>query len=162
MLLKSLMVQCCMRGNLSICPGFRGSTPAGSGILIAALITADTPPDQVYQACRKKRFALVTSLWQLEEFRRASRYKKVRKFLKSTDAGNLVNGLKRHATVLNELPEVNLSRDPQDNPVLAMAIAGKADYLVSGDRRGLLSLKRVGATRIVTAAEFLKILKKKR
>ena len=31
-----------------------------------------------------------------------------------------------------------------------------------GDRRGLLSLKRVGVTRIVTVAEFLKILKKKR
>jgi len=61
--------------------------------------------------------------------------------------------------VLTELPEVDLSRDPQDNPVIAMAIAGRADYLVTGDRRGLLSLKRVGATRIVTAAEFLKILK---
>ena len=61
--------------------------------------------------------------------------------------------------MLTELPEVDLSRDPQDNPVIAMAIAGRADYLVTGDRRGLLSLKRVGATRIVTAAEFLKILK---
>ena len=58
-----------------------------------------------------------------------------------------------------EFPEVDPSRDPQDNPVIAMAIAGRADYLVTGDRRGLLSLKRVGATRIVTAAEFLKILK---
>ena len=57
---------------------------------------------------------------------------------------------------------MDLSQDPQDNPVLAMAIAGEADYLVTGDRRGLLSLKRVGTTRIVTAAEFLKILKKKR
>lgn len=133
-----------------------------TGILIAALITAGTPPDQVYQAWRKKRFALVTSLWQLEEFRRASRYKKVRKFLKPTEAGDLVNGLKHHATVLTELPEVDLSRDPQDNPVLAMAIAGKTDYLVTGDRRGLLSLKRVSITRIVTAAEFLRILKKKR
>ena len=133
-----------------------------TGILIAVLITADTPPDQVYQAWRKKRFALVTSVWQLGEFRRASRYERVKKFLKPTEAGNLVNGLKRHATVLKELPDVDLSQDPQDNPVLAMAIAGKADYLVTGDRRGLLSLKRVGATRIVTAAEFLKILKKKR
>ncbi|HJX17184.1 MAG TPA: putative toxin-antitoxin system toxin component, PIN family [Acidiferrobacterales bacterium] len=133
-----------------------------TGILIAALITADTSPDQVYQAWRKKRFTLVTSVWQLGEFRRASRYERVKKFLKPTEAGNLVNGLKRHATVLTELPDVDLSRDPQDNPVLAMAIAGEADYLVTGDRRGLLSLKRVGATRIVTAAEFLKILKKKR
>jgi uncharacterized protein len=133
-----------------------------TGILIAALITADTPPDQVYQAWRKKRFTLVTSVWQLGEFRRASRYERVKKFLKPTEAGNLVNGLKRHATVLQELPDVDLSRDPQDNPVLAMAIAGKANYLVTGDRRGLLSLKRVDATRIVTAAEFLKTLKKQR
>jgi uncharacterized protein len=133
-----------------------------TGILIATLITADTPPDQVYQAWRKKRFTLVTSVWQLGEFRRASRYDRVKKFLKPTEAGNLVNGLKRHATVLKELPDVDLSQDPQDNPVLAMAIAGEADYLVTGDRRGLLSLKRVGATRIVTAAEFLKVLKKKR
>ena len=122
-----------------------------TSILIAALITADTPPDQVYQAWRKKRFTLITSAWQLDEFRRASRYEKVRKFLKPTEAGNLVNGLKRHATVLKQLPDVDLSRDPQDNPVLAMAIAGKADYIVTGDRRGLLALKehrsRIGPRR---------------
>jgi hypothetical protein len=132
-----------------------------TGILIAALITADTPPDQFYQAWRKKRFMLITSAWQLEEFRRASRYERVKKFLKPTEAGNLVNGLKRHATVLAELPEVDLSRDPQDNPVIAMAVAGQADYLVTGDRRGLLSLKRAGNTRIVTPAEFLRILKRR-
>lgn len=132
-----------------------------TGILIAALITADTTPDQVYQAWRKKRFTLITSVWQLGEFRRASRYERVKKFVNPAEAGNLINGLKRHAIVLTELPEVDLSRDPQDNPVLAMAIAGEADYLVTGDRRGLLSLKRVGATRIVTAAEFLKMLKKR-
>ena len=132
-----------------------------TGILIAALITADTPPDQVYQAWRKKRFTLITSTWQIEEFRRASRYEKIKKFLRPTEAGNLVNGLKRHATVLTELPDVDLSRDPRDNPVIAMAIGSKADYLVTGDRRGLLTLKRVGVTRIVTARDFLGILKKR-
>ena len=132
-----------------------------TSILIAALITADTPPDRVYQAWRKKRFTLITSAWQLEEFHRASRYERVKKFLKPAEAGNLVNGLRRHASLLTELPEVDLSQDPQDNPVIAMAIAGQADYLVTGDRRGLLSLKRVGGTRIVTAREFLKILNKR-
>ena len=92
-----------------------------TGIPIAALITADTPPDQIYQAWRKKRFMLVTSLWQLGEFRRASRYDRVKKFLKPIEAGNLVNGLKRHATVLKELPDVDMSQDPQDNPVLAIS-----------------------------------------
>ena len=83
-----------------------------TGILIAALITADTSPDRVYQAWRKKRFTLITSVWQIEEFRRASRYERVRKFLRPAEAGNLVNDLKRHATVLKELPDVDLSRDP--------------------------------------------------
>ncbi len=32
-----------------------------TGILIAALITRDTPPDRIYQAWRKQRFELVTS-----------------------------------------------------------------------------------------------------
>ncbi|MHB8622056.1 MAG: PIN domain-containing protein [Sulfuricaulis sp.] len=101
-------------------------------------------------------------VWQPGEFRRASRYERVRIFLKPSEAGNLVNGLGRHAMVLTKQSDVDLSRDPQDIPVLAMAIAGKADYLVTGDRRGLLSFRRVDATRIVTAAEFLKIQKKKK
>jgi len=45
-----------------------------TGILIVALITVDTPPDKIFQAWKKKRFELFTSEWQLEEFRRVSRY----------------------------------------------------------------------------------------
>lgn len=132
-----------------------------TGILIGALITTGTPPDQIYQAWRRKRFVLVTSHWQLEEFRRASRYEKLSKFIRPVDAGNLVGGLRREALVLSKLPKVDLSKDSEDNPVLAMAIASEAEYLVSGDRRGLLALKKVGGTRIVTAREFLKIMQKR-
>lgn len=72
------------------------------------------------------------------------------------------NGLKGHVTVLKATLEVDPSRDPNDKPMLAMTIACKADHLVTGDRRGLLPLKRMGAARIVTAAELLTILRKKR
>ena len=133
-----------------------------TGILIAALITAGTSPDRIYQAWRKKRFLLISSRWQLDEFRRASRYEKLKRFIKPTEAGNLISGLKREALILEKLPEVDLSKDPADNPVLAMALAGNADYLVSGDRRGLLVLKKIGSTRIVTAQEFLKVLQRRR
>ena len=133
-----------------------------TGIMIAALITKDTPPDRIYQAWRKRRFELVTSEWQLEEFRRVSRYPKLRKYLQPIEAGNLVNGLRHQALLLGDLPDVELSADPDDNPLLAMAmaIAGEADYLVSGDKRDVLSLKNVGKTRIITARRFLTILQK--
>ncbi|MEA3292057.1 MAG: putative toxin-antitoxin system toxin component, PIN family [Pseudomonadota bacterium] len=129
-----------------------------TGILIAALISPGAPPDLIYQAWRKNRFELISSEWQLTEFRRVSRYNKLRRFLKPTEAGTLVNGLRRQAIVLDELPEIDLSPDPDDNPVLAMAHAGAADYLVTGDKRDLLALKFAGTTRIVSAREFLGIL----
>ena len=126
-----------------------------TGILIAALITTDSPPSLIYQAWRKKRFELVTSEWQLGEFRRVSRYSKLRRFLKPAEAGNLVNGLRRQATVLEDLPTVELSPDPNDNPVLAMAKASKAQYLVTGDKRDLLALGSIDETRIVTARQLI-------
>lgn len=129
-----------------------------TGVLIATLITSDTPPDLVYQAWRKKRFELVTSEWQLAEFRRVSRHPKLRRFLRPSEAGNLVNGLRQRALVIKRLPEVELSPDPNDNPLLATALAGKADFLVTGDKRGLLALKKVERTRILTARQFLKTL----
>jgi putative PIN family toxin of toxin-antitoxin system len=131
-----------------------------TGILIAALITKDTPPDRIYQAWRKRRFELVTSQWQLDEFRRVSRYPKLRKYLQPIEAGNLVNGLRHQAQFLEELPDVDLSEDPDDNPLLAMAIAGEVDYLVSGDKRDVLAVKKVGKASIVTARRFLTILQK--
>jgi putative PIN family toxin of toxin-antitoxin system len=129
-----------------------------TGILIAALITSGTPPDLVYRAWRKKRFELITSVWQLEEFRRVSRYPKLRKHLNPADAGTLINGLRRQATILDELPAVDLSPDPNDNPVLAMALAADADYLVTGDRRDLLALGTIGSTRILSARQFVEEL----
>ena len=129
-----------------------------TGILIAALITVDTPPDKIYQAWRKKRFELISSEWQLEEFRRVSRYPKLKLYIKPAEAGHMVNGLRQRAIVLESLPTVDLCNDLDDNPVLAMALESKADYLVTGDKRDLLSMKSVGETPILSAAAFLEHL----
>lgn len=126
-----------------------------TGILIAALITSGTPPDAIYRAWRKKRFELFTSEWQLEELRRVSRYPKLRTYLKSAEAGNLISGLRREAIVITQIPTVDLSPDPDDNPVLAMTLASHVDILVTGDRRDLLALERVGSTRILSARQFV-------
>ena len=129
-----------------------------TGILIAALITKGTPPDQLYQMWRRKRFTLITSKWQLGEFWRASHYRKLQNYLKPHEAGALVQGLRTRAVVLAELPEVNICRDPDDNPLLAMDQVGEADYLVTGDKRDLLSLKKYRGSPIATARALVDIL----
>lgn len=57
----------------------------------------------------------------------------------------------------NPLPETPECRDPFDLPFLQLAVAGKADYLVSGDQ-DLLSLAGQFACPIITADQFIKTL----
>jgi predicted nucleic acid-binding protein len=51
-------------------------------------------------------------------------------------------------------------RDPKDEHILAAALAGKADYLVTGDDDLLMHQgdPRLGALQIVTASQFLSML----
>ena len=56
--------------------------------------------------------------------------------------------------MVERLPVINLSPDPHDDFLLAIAQAGKAHYLVSGDKSGLLSLGKLGNTKIVTAGKM--------
>jgi uncharacterized protein len=125
-----------------------------TGILISSLILPDTPPERIYRLWRDKRFTLLTSEWQLGEFRRVSRYPKVARYFAPYRAGTLLNLLSTEAQVVTDLPSVNLSPDPDDNPLLAIAITGKADYLVSGDKQHLLTLQVPDLT-ITTATQFL-------
>ena len=60
--------------------------------------------------------------------------------------------------VLDKLPTITRSQDPADNFLLAMAEAGAADYLVTGDKRDVLSLKTHGTTHVVNATDMLKVL----
>jgi uncharacterized protein len=71
--------------------------------------------------------------------------------------GRLINLLRDKAIVLKELPEVAYSPDPDDNPILAAAIAAQAQYVVSGDKKHLLSLKAVKGIPVITACEFVEL-----
>ena len=74
-------------------------------------------------------------------------------------AGRLVNQLKRLAVDIAPLPPVQRSPDPNDDFLLALAEAGAADFLVSGDKNGLLSLRKHKATKIVSPNSFAALLR---
>lgn len=130
-----------------------------TNILIAALITRGTPPDQMYKAWRDGQFTLITSELQIEEIRRVTRRDGIRFRIHPAEAGRLVNDLRRLAATIENLPTIDISPDPYDNFLLAMAQAGQADVLVTGDKRDLLALTRHQRTHILTAREALVFLK---
>lgn len=128
-----------------------------TNVLLGALISPYGPPDVIYRAWRAGRFELVTSIVQLDELRRVSRYPKLKTILPAHRIGAMVNNMQR-AIVLDTLPvlpEGVESRDPNDAFLLAMALAGDADYLVTGDRHsGLLQRGSIGRARIVIPTVF--------
>lgn len=125
-----------------------------TNILFSALISPHGTPDAIYRAWRTARFELVTSRVQLDEIRRASRYPKLQAVLQPAKVGMMINNLQR-AIVLDRLSRHFEAADPGDAFLLAVADAGQADYLVTGDRRaGLLQRGHLGRTRILTPAAF--------
>ena len=67
----------------------------------------------------------------------------------------MCNELRHLAMLVAKLPAVEVSRDPADNFLLAMAQLGEADFLVTGDKRDLLSLRAFRRTKIVTASRII-------
>lgn len=134
-----------------------------SNVLFSALISPVGAPDKIYRAWRESRFELITSKVQLDELRRVSRYPKFKQLLSPHRIGTMINDLHR-AIVLELMPEdpplIELL-DPNDAFLYSMAIAGKVNYLVTGDRRaGLLELGNAGKARIVTPSDFCNVVLK--
>ena len=126
-----------------------------TNILVSALLAGTSLPAQLIVLWRQGRFDLLTAAEQLDELRRVTRYPKIRERLAPALAGRLVNDLRTLSVVVDKLPTVDVSRDPDDNYLLAIAMAGSADFLLTGDKRDLLSLERHGSTRILTVRAFL-------
>jgi len=82
----------------------------------------------------------------------------VAELIKPHKAGRLVNQIRKLAEDVVTLPLVQRSPDPEDDFLLALAEAGQADYLVTGDKSGLLTLGTHKVTRIVSAREFAALL----
>jgi len=128
-----------------------------SNILFSALISSVGPPHRIYVAWRSKKFELATCSIQIEEMRRASRYTKLRDILTPREVGRLINDL-HGALQIDVLARDHETADPDDAWLLALADKSRAEYLVTGDKRaGLLSRRRIGPTRIMTATAFCRV-----
>lgn len=126
-----------------------------TNILIGALITEGTPPDRLYRAWLRGEIELVTSTAQMAELADVLARPRLQEFLDADEAAAIVENLGTRALILDDLLDVNLSPDSKDNPILATAITGKVDLIVSGDKKHVLALGEVEDIPVVTAREAL-------
>ncbi len=125
-----------------------------TNILVSTLLIQTGNPAAIYRAWQEGKFHLLTCAEQLDELRATLRKPVIAERIKPYKAGGLVNEMKKLAENVAELPRVRRSPDPTDDFLLALSEAGIADYLVTGDKRGLLAPERHKDTRIVSARTF--------
>ncbi len=129
-----------------------------TNILLSALIRRDSVPGRILEAWFDDHFVLLTHALQLEELRTVTRRPQIRSLIRPAEAGRLVNQLRVDADLLTELPHTRRSDDPADDFLLAVCDGGKADYLITGDKAGLLNLGSHYGTVILTARAFLDVI----
>jgi putative PIN family toxin of toxin-antitoxin system len=129
-----------------------------TNILISALIAPAGKPDAIYRAWLEGKFTLLTCPAHVDELRATLQKPRIAERIKPHRAGRLVNEIKDLAEHIAELPDVKRSSDPDDDYLLALAEAGQADYLVTGDKSGLLGLGRHKSAKIITAREFAELI----
>lgn len=128
--------------------------------LLVSYLLVHRPPlaTLVDEYLAQENFAFVTAPELLAELERVLRYPRLQRYYDAPQRDRfvaLVAALSEVVELPTNIPAI--SRDPDDDRVIACAVVGRADVIVSGDK-DLLTLKQVGRIPILTAAEFLERL----
>ncbi|MGA7538928.1 MAG: putative toxin-antitoxin system toxin component, PIN family [Steroidobacteraceae bacterium] len=116
------------------------------------------PPRRLLDLARERKVSLYTSVTLLAELAEVIARDKFAKRVRAAglSAAELVQDYEHLAEVVTpEALPAPVSRDPDDDHVLACALAAKAEIIVSGDKRHLLVLTEYQGIPIRTASDAL-------
>ena len=130
-----------------------------TNVLVSAFLWQGTP-GRLVELAGEKECRIFTSRILLDELSEVLHRKKLAKQVQATGltAAQMLLNFRRLATVMtaHRLAQ-QVSRDADDDAVLACALAAQAELIISGDA-DLLVLKQFQNVRIVTAARAVKII----
>jgi len=132
-----------------------------TNVIVSGAITEKGTPFQLLRAWRAREWNLIISPYILGEVRRVLNSPKIAPVYALTyqDITDLIQLFQSRAVVVRgTLTIPRISRDCEDDHILACAKEGEADYIVSGDQ-DLLSLERYQGVPIVTPAAFAVFLR---
>jgi putative PIN family toxin of toxin-antitoxin system len=132
-----------------------------TNLLVSYLLTHRPPiATLIDQHLVRDSFVLVTAPELLAELDRVLAYPKLQQYYTEEDRRRFV-ALVMALSEIVDLPETipHICRDPGDDQVIACAVVGEADVIVSGDE-DLLALGHVSNILILTAKQFLEMLER--
>ena len=101
------------------------------------------------------KIGMLFSREHFEELETTAKRRKFRRYFDTEQVETLLQVLVEIVEIVDVRSVVEICRDPKGNFLLALAQDGNADYLITGDH-DLLTLKKLGKTKIVTLKDFEK------
>lgn len=133
-----------------------------SSVLVSAFIAPRSELMLVLRLPLRGRYRLVLSEEILTETARSLLTKdSVRRYAAylDEDVHGYLAWLLSVAELVDDVPELSVvPGDPEDDMVVATAVAAEADYLVTGDRRHLLPMKEYRGIPFIAPRHFLDLL----
>jgi uncharacterized protein len=133
-----------------------------TNVIVSGLIRPEGPPGRILSRLLDEAFVLVLSPSMVDELRRSIRRPRARKYIRLSEE-ELEGRLAQLETLADPVEEKLASkvaiRDPDDLMILAAAVEGRADYVVTGDD-DLLTLDEHQGIAIVTPRAFLELLER--
>lgn len=108
---------------------------------------------KVIEHCKKGKYINIASPYTLGEFEKV--ISKERFALTREEIEDLIELVLSFSVILIPSQKVNIiKKDPNDNMFIDCALAGNAEYIISGDSH-LLDINRYKGIKILTAKKFL-------
>jgi uncharacterized protein len=130
--------------------------------LVSSLIQSLGPSAAIVDAWRQGQLTLISSAEQLNELREVLSRPRIQRRVTPEQAARLVENIPAAAEIVEPAKAVRLSADPKDDYIIGMAITGRADRIVTGDKHHLLSLGKAAGIQIVTARELVTLLEQQK
>ena len=128
-----------------------------TNVLVSAIIKRVGKPNQILTRAQTN-FSWLTCEFILTELIEVLARKhiqtKYKKWVTRFRRDKFLQTVSEVAVVVEVRTQLDAVADPKDNFVLACAVDGRADYLVTGDSH-LLTLGKFGRIKIITPAQFL-------
>ena len=123
----------------------------------ATTIYQNSPSRQVLEALRNNQIKVVISEPLLKELANTLAKPRVRKFTRFSPEQEkfYVESVREMTQVISGDNKINVSPDPDDNHLFSCAIEAGADYIISGDKRHVLSIPEFRGVQTILPRDFV-------
>jgi hypothetical protein len=136
-----------------------------TNVWVSAILSPGHPPAKILELALTGNLRLIISAGIIRDIGRVLQYPKVKKALErrritSQEVDDVILKLLKAAIIVpGEILAEGVSDDPADDMIIACALEGRADFIISGDHH-LIDLKNFQGIKIIDPATFLALIAK--